>query len=132
IPWLEEGLAAFCETPSIGQSNRQRVHELKSILSESKLLAWNALIDYQGTNGFLGRDPEWSRAAYAQSWLITYSLMTQHKDGFHRFLRALSNPASGKGPRKDPLTQQLAQSLGVGWSQLEREWEALLKRLTAE
>ena len=58
--------------------------------------------------------------------------MSQHPDGFFKFLKSLSDAAASKTASKDLISDRLARSMGLSWTQLESEWDTLLKRLTAE
>jgi len=131
VPWLEEGLAAYCETSRIGQVNTQRLYELKTVRSEGQLLSWRALVEYRSAGGLLGRDPTWSRSAYAQSWLMAYALMRDHPDAFHRYVRSADRGEAGGGARPESPADQLARAVGLTWPQVEALLDGWLARLLA-
>lgn len=130
VPWLEEGMAAYFEVRTLGARNPYRIQDLKALQAEQKLIPWRSLIDYLGVSSFIGRVPDWSKAAYAQSWLVIYSLMSHHRASFLRLLQTLPRPDVGKGVPS--LSVRLSTALGMDWLQLEQELDAVLQQVVAD
>ncbi|MBI1746009.1 MAG: DUF1570 domain-containing protein [Acidobacteria bacterium] len=130
ISWLEEGMAAYCETPTIGKPNPYRIQDLKALVAENKTIPWRDLVQFQSARGFVAGEPTWVKAAYSQSWLLVYSLMSSHRENFFNVLRQWPNDQDFNARSPEPVSSRLAQSLGVPWPTLEQEWDFLLKQLT--
>lgn len=92
--WVNEGLAAFFETPDlrsrtgwrgIGQSNPLRLPQLKKLVSVRNAGALSATLvdDDRFHNGETVLD------AYAESWGLVYYLARVHRDEFAAYLRDL-------------------------------------------
>jgi hypothetical protein len=116
--WITEGLATFCETPKIGQSNASRLDDLKPALANGTLIPLRELTAMPRCEGSL---------AYAEAWALTHMLMQPpYRSGFFSYLDWL---------RRNPLTpvrdsvEELSRFLPLRPDEIEAHWRAHITRL---
>ena len=125
IPWLVEGLATYCETPSFGSLNRMRLLNLKEILQKGALIPLAEFLRIDSENEFLKRGED----AYGQAWSFIYFLMQHHQSEFLRFLTRVNQPPKSFFVSKEAPMQWLEEELGKSLPEIEREWRDFIEKM---
>lgn len=121
--WFTEGVATYCETPTVGGENDERIYGFQEMLRENAFLPLEQLSAYK-----IGSFPGvYSRAmlqAYAQSWALVTYLMDTYRDGFLSYIkRVAETPPEGN---QDVLW--LEEAIGKDRRVIERELIAYMEQ----
>lgn len=93
--WLNEGMAMYFEVPdlkskrgwnAIGQVNKMRLRQLKTMLTGDRSNFFDAII--RGDQKF--REQEQILNSYAEAWALTYFLMKRKQKELNAYLRELN------------------------------------------
>jgi len=85
--WLTEGLAAYCEPATIGARHEAFAARVIQARNTGTLLSLDQLLHHRDPAGFFALEPDQVETAYAESWALTYFLMTSpHRADFLEYI----------------------------------------------
>jgi hypothetical protein len=126
--WLTEGMAMFFEVPdldsrtgwkTIGRVNAPRRKDYREVLrSPRETLSLTELI--VADDAFL--QPDKARAAYAESWALTYFLLKTRRDEAVAYLQVIQGKARLRADSADDRRREFEAAFGE-LETLEREWK---------
>jgi len=117
--WLLEGLAQFCESTPVGQSDPAQLQLLREAYAARELIPWQDLVDNAAGEGF-GAQYDRPDLAYAQCWFLFRQLMAKsHRPQLYWYIERVR----GLGPEElgKPRSKLLSECLQCPFLQLERE-----------
>jgi len=115
-PWIDEGLAEFCETGEpFGQPNRRNLRLLRP--EETQTGELYRLIE-------LPAGAPLSEKQYAQAWSLVHYLIEEERYGIESILTYLQQAHSGP-----EAIQAFRTCFGVGPGELEPQWREHVRRL---
>jgi len=113
--WMEEGLATFFETESLGGINESRSMDLSLAVEGGQIIPLRKLFALTQFENNLH---------YAQAWSLTCMLMQpEHRSGFFSYLDWLRNHPK---PFDDPV-EELCIHLSMTPNELEQRWQAYIR-----
>lgn len=133
--WLSEGLAMFFEVPdlnsrsgwkTIGKVNAPRLKDFRETLrTPRESLPLADLI--RSDTSFLNADQ--SRAAYAESWALTYFLLKTRRDDAVTYLKSIQRKPRLIADSPDDRLREFQTTFGE-LGTLERDWKKWIGRQT--
>ncbi len=129
--WLQEGLATYAETASVGErNNEERLPFVKDLVQRHAHRQLRDLI--QSDDLFTGGDMAHALAGYAESWSLVYYVMRSPlHDRFIHYLQAILATASDE-KQASTSAERLAffeQQMGITVTQLEADWAKFIQAL---
>jgi uncharacterized protein DUF1570 len=134
--WLTEGMAMFFEVPdldsrtgwkTIGRVNSLRLQHFRESLRQMRPADSLAML-IRADDRFL--NAEQSRAAYAESWALTYFLIKTRRDDYIAYLKKIDRKPRLVADTPDDRLRDFAEIFGNDFEMLDRELRAWLPRPT--
>ncbi len=128
-PWLEEGMAAYCETPIPGEVDRLRV---RSLALERENGEWIGIAQVVNARDLktLGKDARAADAAYSQAWALVRMLMeTERRSAFFDYIRFIRDPAHVSEVARAPAWELLCRRMRTSEAQMAEDYDEYLEEL---
>ncbi len=121
--WFVEGIAAYCETSSLGDPNEERLYTFQEMMRKNAVFPIEQLSVYK-IGSFPGVYPDAMLNAYAQSWAFVTFLMHRYPEEFLNYLNRMSKET----PKEHDDLAWLLQALGKDLKVLEAEFMEFMKQ----
>jgi len=125
LPWLVEGLATYCETPTLGGRNQMREFDLREMVQQGKPIPLSQFLQVHSESDFIRQ----GETAYAQAWSFVYFLMKEHREAFFRFLERTNRQTHSLFVPGDRPIRWLEEELGKDLPEIEQEWRTFIQRV---
>ena len=129
--WIVEGLASYCEVPSIGDYDPIRVALLKKALEDGTVIPLEKLVNFRSVQGLTAiGSPERAEMAYHEAWALVHWLMQyDHQERFFEYIRFVRDMGNYRQVRKTPAYDLLCQMMQIDPTEFENLWKQHVQNL---
>ncbi len=130
--WLTEGLAQYCETPTIGHYHFVLADRVIRARQAGRLLPLKTLLNHRNPSGFFAFGQGDVELAYAESWALVYWLMQDDSRAkffdYVKSYRDISDNRVAAVEKAEP-ERLLETRLKTDFNSLERQWNSYITQM---